>query len=315
MPWKPGDAEGHTHKANTSHLKKMWSKIANSILENTGDEERAIRGANSKIARYHATHSTAIADVMCVGIETVKAAVSDECMVHHEAAIAKHGEHANDENLSPEARRAHDRAIIEHMNAKKCLEDCDRDTEHHLYTSARDTADHISECAHRISDGEKAEASTVTAHRLTYEERKNKPDSAFAVVKTVNGKKIRKYPIDDLSHARDALSRVAAWGTAKLKALIHRKVHARWPSIGEHAHASTDPIQTHIHAFDEYSEVCMDVEVLLRLLEWARVSADDDDDLHTACEHIMEVYHQQGSPLGMENVDQIIDEDAGDEDE
>jgi hypothetical protein len=51
MPWNPGDAERHTHKATTRALKELWAKVANEYLERTGDEGRAIREANAVIAR------------------------------------------------------------------------------------------------------------------------------------------------------------------------------------------------------------------------------------------------------------------------
>ena len=51
MPWTANDAEKHTHKATTTELKELWARIANERLEKTGDEGRAIREANSVIAR------------------------------------------------------------------------------------------------------------------------------------------------------------------------------------------------------------------------------------------------------------------------
>jgi hypothetical protein len=51
MPWTATDAERHTHKATTSELKELWSKVANESLERTGDEGRAIREANAVVAR------------------------------------------------------------------------------------------------------------------------------------------------------------------------------------------------------------------------------------------------------------------------
>jgi uncharacterized protein YdaT len=51
MPWNPGDAERHTKKADDPKRKRMWADIANSVLSETGDEGRAIREANSRVAR------------------------------------------------------------------------------------------------------------------------------------------------------------------------------------------------------------------------------------------------------------------------
>lgn len=54
MPWEPEDAPRHTHKAVTGRLRRMWAAVANSVLAETGDEGRAIRAANSAVARAQA---------------------------------------------------------------------------------------------------------------------------------------------------------------------------------------------------------------------------------------------------------------------
>ena len=51
MPWKPGDAQRHTKKATTPRKRKQFSKVANKVLEDTGDEGRAIRTANAAVKR------------------------------------------------------------------------------------------------------------------------------------------------------------------------------------------------------------------------------------------------------------------------
>ena len=51
MPWQPEDAPRHTHKADTPHLCRLWSEVANNVLSETGDEGRAVRAANSAVAR------------------------------------------------------------------------------------------------------------------------------------------------------------------------------------------------------------------------------------------------------------------------
>ena len=43
----------------------------------------------------------------------------------------------------------------------------------------------------------------------------------------------RSYPIPDASHARNALSRVSAFGSPDLKAKVRAKVHAKYPGIGK----------------------------------------------------------------------------------
>jgi hypothetical protein len=56
MPWSPNDGPSrHTKKASTPKKKKQWSAVANSILARTGNEGRAVRGANAAVA--HATYS------------------------------------------------------------------------------------------------------------------------------------------------------------------------------------------------------------------------------------------------------------------
>lgn len=42
----------------------------------------------------------------------------------------------------------------------------------------------------------------------------------------------RRYPIEDASHARNALSRVSQHGTPAEKSTVRAKVHAKYPSIG-----------------------------------------------------------------------------------
>lgn len=51
MPWTAKDAYRHTKKANTPALQAQWSAVANSVLEKTGDDARAIREANATIEK------------------------------------------------------------------------------------------------------------------------------------------------------------------------------------------------------------------------------------------------------------------------
>jgi len=61
--------------------------------------------------------------------------------------------------------------------------------------------------------------------RLTYKQKKNLPDSAFAL------KSKRKYVITDRKHARDALSRASHNETKRTQLYIARKVHRKFPDI------------------------------------------------------------------------------------
>lgn len=43
----------------------------------------------------------------------------------------------------------------------------------------------------------------------------------------------RKYPIEDPSHARNALARVSQFGTSAEQAQVRAKVHKKFPGIGK----------------------------------------------------------------------------------
>ena len=51
MPWTPKEAVKHNRSVKSSKRKRQWSKVANAILEKTGDDARAIRGANSAVKK------------------------------------------------------------------------------------------------------------------------------------------------------------------------------------------------------------------------------------------------------------------------
>lgn len=67
--------------------------------------------------------------------------------------------------------------------------------------------------------------------KLTYGERKAMPKSEFAVPGKREGGK-GGYPIPDKGHARNALSRVSAYGSPSEKAMVRAKVHNKYPGIG-----------------------------------------------------------------------------------
>ena len=64
--------------------------------------------------------------------------------------------------------------------------------------------------------------------KLTYAQRKKLKGSQFAI----DGKK-RKYPIDTIARARNALARVAQFGTPAEKAKVRAAVRRKYPSIGK----------------------------------------------------------------------------------
>jgi hypothetical protein len=62
---------------------------------------------------------------------------------------------------------------------------------------------------------------------LTAAKRNALPDSAFAGPG-------RSYPVNNLSHARNALARAAQHASPALKAQIRAKVHKKFPGIKQH---------------------------------------------------------------------------------
>jgi hypothetical protein len=52
MPFTPDDGPArHTKKANTPAAKKQWSTVANKVLDDSGDDGKAIRIANAAVAK------------------------------------------------------------------------------------------------------------------------------------------------------------------------------------------------------------------------------------------------------------------------
>ncbi len=61
--------------------------------------------------------------------------------------------------------------------------------------------------------------------KLTSKKRKRLKSSSFAIPSK------RKYPINDISHARNALARVAQYGTPSEKAQVRKAVYKKYPSL------------------------------------------------------------------------------------
>lgn len=66
--------------------------------------------------------------------------------------------------------------------------------------------------------------------RLSYAERKRMPKSEFAMPGKRDGGK-GGYPIPDAAHARNALARVAQFGSPEEQRRVRAKVHAAFPDI------------------------------------------------------------------------------------
>lgn len=62
--------------------------------------------------------------------------------------------------------------------------------------------------------------------KLTAKTRKRLKKSSFAIPSK------RAYPMEDMAHARNALSRVAQNGTPAQKKQVRAAVHRKYPSIG-----------------------------------------------------------------------------------
>ena len=69
--------------------------------------------------------------------------------------------------------------------------------------------------------------------KLTSKNRNALPSKDFAVP-------ARKYPVNDRSHARNALARVSQYGTPKEKAEVRRKVAEKFPGMGKESRMKSD---------------------------------------------------------------------------
>jgi len=59
MPWTPKDAPAHNRNA-TGKRARQWADVANSVLQHTGDEGRAVREANAAIKPFVRTDAAAV---------------------------------------------------------------------------------------------------------------------------------------------------------------------------------------------------------------------------------------------------------------
>ena len=71
----------------------------------------------------------------------------------------------------------------------------------------------------------KEEQPKMEKGKLSYQARQKLPDSAFAIPEK------RKYPIQDIAHARNALARVAQHGTPEEQARVRAAVYRRYPEL------------------------------------------------------------------------------------
>lgn len=81
--------------------------------------------------------------------------------------------------------------------------------------------------------------------KLTAAARKKIPAKDFALGKG-------RYPIEDASHARNALARVSQFGSASEKATVRAKVHSKYPGIGS-SHKSGESKEGRKHRLDKWA--------------------------------------------------------------
>lgn len=71
--------------------------------------------------------------------------------------------------------------------------------------------------------------------RLTYKQKQNMRPSTFAI--PPHGDEPGHYPLPDLAHARNALARVAQFGSSQEKARVHHAVAAKFPELAKRSEA------------------------------------------------------------------------------
>lgn len=61
----------------------------------------------------------------------------------------------------------------------------------------------------------------------------------------------RRYPIEDASHARNALARVSQHGSSAEKATVRARVHAKYPGIGRQTTPEGRELERRLSAKDK----------------------------------------------------------------
>lgn len=105
--------------------------------------------------------------------------------------------------------------------------------------------------------------------KLTTKSRNALSEGAFALPG-------RRYPINDPSHARNALARVSQHGSSSEKSRVRAAVHRKFPSIG---HPSQMGGSTHLSADS------MKFEAMKGRSQNAAIKRDFSSNLHYACTH------------------------------
>ena len=152
-------------------------------------------------------------------------------------------------------------------------------------------------------------ADAVTA-ALTAGQRAALPDSDFCVIKTVDGKRQRGYPIHDIKHARNALARVAQNGDARTQKRVKAMVYRRYPELKRPAKTEAKDYKLSPAGAtgtpDFIGNAWIDVELLIYLFEVAREKLKSDIEVHEMVERIEHCQIDKQTVLTMDDVKQIV---------
>ena len=146
----------------------------------------------------------------------------------------------------------------------------------------------------RIAESINDEVKDVYAKKLSYHEKKNLPDSSFAVVIKKDGRTIRKFPLPDAAHVRNALARLGQEPTINsLKRLgvsvesVKRKVLARAKALGLH-----DLVKRHEQASENLEKSFQDNVTCMKCgarFDWnSYVNADKSASKCPGCEDMVD---------------------------
>lgn len=145
-------------------------------------------------------------------------------MMHEDARL-----HDQDERQSEhEMHEAHPDCMAHggeaHMHDAhpECMAHGGRAIRKHEMPDHEETMPHEDREEDAYANGGEAEQHHLDTHQREHIKAKNFAES-----------KERKYPIEDEAHARNALARVSQFGSPEEKAEVRRKVHEKYPSIGE----------------------------------------------------------------------------------
>lgn len=112
--------------------------------------------------------------------------------------------------------------------------------------------------------------------KLSYEQRQDLPDSAFALIQKKDGERRRRFPINDCAHARNALARlpVAEDLSAEERASVKRKAEAKLNSKECKSETAKGGSMNPEELQEEYEKMKAEVERLTSELENSKTEAE-----------------------------------------